>query len=89
TQYSFPAAIDLFRLAFLGIICTAGAHSLFIQGMKKISASTAAIISSLEPVYGIILAYFLLKEVPSFRTLIGGIIILFSVTVITFKKPSP
>ncbi len=81
-----PEPVDLARLAFLGIFCTAAAHSLFIQGMKRISAATASIISSLEPVYGIILAYFFLKEIPSLRTLIGGAIILFSVILVSLRS---
>lgn len=83
---SLPEPIDLVKLAFLGIFCTAAAHSLFIQGMKRISAATASIISSLEPVYGIILAYFFLKEIPAFRTLIGGTIILLSVILVSIRR---
>lgn len=86
---SIPEPIDLARMAFLGIFCTAAAHSLFIQGMKKISAATASIISSLEPVYGIILASLFLKEIPAFRTLIGGTIILLSAILVSFRpRPS-
>jgi len=89
TRNSIPEPADLFRLAFLGIICTAGAHSLFIQGMKRISAAVASIISSLEPVYGLILAYFFLREIPSSRTLTGGAIILFSVILVSLRsRPS-
>lgn len=70
-------------LCLLGVFCTAGSHSLFIKGMKYIRAQTAAIISSLEPVYGIIIAFIFLNEIPSLRTILGGMIILlaaFSVT---------
>jgi drug/metabolite transporter (DMT)-like permease len=63
-------------LAVLGIFCTAIAHSLFIKGMVRTKAATAAVISSLEPVYGIVLAYGLLGEVPALRTAAGGIVIL-------------
>jgi len=86
THQSLPSYADLARLVFLGVICTAGAHSLFIQAMKKITAATAAVISSLEPVYGIVLAFFLLKEIPSPRTMAGGIIILASVLLITWRS---
>lgn len=86
TRYSIPETSDLLKLAFLGVFCTAGAHSLFIHGMKKISASSASIISSLEPVYGIILAYLFLREIPSLRTLIGGLIILFSVMLVSLSS---
>jgi drug/metabolite transporter (DMT)-like permease len=79
---------SLALLAALGIICTAGAHTLFIQGMREVKAQTASIISSLEPVYGIGLAFWLLGERPSPRTLLGGAIILAAVTVISLRgKP--
>lgn len=74
---------NIILLCILGIFCTAGSHTLFIKGMKYIRAQTAAIISSLEPVYGIVIAFFFLHEIPSFRTVLGGMIILsaaFSVT---------
>jgi drug/metabolite transporter (DMT)-like permease len=72
-------------LVLLGVVCTAGSHTLFIQSMKKIRAQTASIISSLEPVYGIILAYVFLREIPAFRTVAGGLVILAAVLLITFR----
>ncbi|MEE8377157.1 MAG: DMT family transporter [Candidatus Aminicenantaceae bacterium] len=74
---------NIILLCILGIFCTAGSHTLFIKGMKYIRAQTAAIISSLEPVYGIVIAFFFLNEIPTLRTILGGVIILsaaFSVT---------
>jgi drug/metabolite transporter (DMT)-like permease len=69
---------NLFLLFLLGVFCTALSHSLFIKGMKRIKAQTASIIGSLEPVYGIIFAYLFLHEIPSLRTITGGLIILVS-----------
>ena len=66
---------DIGYIVILGIICTALAHTLFIQSMKKVRAFTAGIVACLEPVYGIILAGILLHEVPSLRALIGGLMI--------------
>jgi drug/metabolite transporter (DMT)-like permease len=77
---------SLLLLAVLGIVCTAGAHTLFIQGMRQVRAQTASIISSLEPVYGILLAFWLLGERPAARTLLGGAIILAAVTVISLRE---
>lgn len=82
---TFPPFPDIARLAFLGVTCTALAHSLFIQAMKKITAARAAVISSLEPVYGIAFAFFWLKEVPAWRTLIGGLIILLTALYVTWR----
>ncbi len=63
-------------IAILGVFCTAGAHTLFIEGLKGVRARTASILSSLEPVYGILLALVFLKESPSLRTVSGGAIVL-------------
>ena len=72
-------------LLVLGVICTAGSHTLFIKGMRKIQAQTASIISSLEPVYGIILAFLFLKEIPAMRTVLGGMIIFSAVLFISLR----
>jgi drug/metabolite transporter (DMT)-like permease len=76
---------DLGLLLFLGIVCTAGAHTLFIEAMRRQTAQTASIISSLEPVYGIALAYLFLREIPASRTLLGGAVILAAVVVISLR----
>ena len=74
---------DILLLAALGIFCTALAHTLFIHGMKRIRAQAASIISSLEPVYGILLALIFLGEVPALRTVLGGTIILMAALAVT------
>ncbi|MBU4446427.1 MAG: DMT family transporter [Candidatus Marinimicrobia bacterium] len=77
---------DFAYIAFLGIICTALAHTLFIHSMKHIRAYTAGIIASLEPVYGILLAIFVLEEYPQLRTVIGGLLILGTVFWVTLRS---
>jgi drug/metabolite transporter (DMT)-like permease len=67
---------DWALIAVLGVVCTAAAHTLFIEGMKGVGARTASVLSSLEPVYGIILALALLNESPSLRTVSGGALVL-------------
>jgi drug/metabolite transporter (DMT)-like permease len=68
-------ARDVALILVLGLVCTALAHTLFIAGLRTISAHTASVIVALEPVYGIALALLLLGEVPGVRTLIGGTLI--------------
>jgi len=77
---------DLVLLIVLGVLCTAVSHSLFIQGMQRVRAQTASIISSLEPVYGIVFALILLGEVPAVRTLVGGAIILTAALFVTLTE---
>ena len=77
---------NLILLAILGIICTALSHTLFIKGMRYIKARSASIISTLEPVYGIIFATLFLKEIPNLRTLLGGALIILAVFIVTVKR---
>jgi len=75
-EITLPQLSDFPGLIFLGIVCTALAHTLFIKSLILIRAQTAAVIAGLEPVYGVILAFFWLNEIPQARTLIGGLIII-------------
>lgn len=67
---------DVGVLILLGVVFTALAHSLFINGLRTVKVQTAGIISGLESVYGIIAAFVVLGEVPGIREIIGGIIIM-------------
>lgn len=77
---------NVFLLLVLGVVCTAGSHTLFIKGIKQVKAQTAAVISSLEPVYGIILAFLFLYEIPALRTIGGGLIILGAASLISVQE---
>jgi drug/metabolite transporter (DMT)-like permease len=77
---------DILLLAILGVVFTGISHLLFINGLKNIKAQTAGIISSLEPVYGIIFAAFLLNEIPSLREVLGGMVILGAVFYSTIRS---
>ena len=70
--------LDLAGIAFVGFICTAFAHSLYVSAQKSVRAQTAGIISGMETVYGILYALLFLGEVPTIRELAGGIVILLS-----------
>jgi len=85
---ALPDARDMALLVVLGVACTALAHTLFIRSLRVLSAHTASVVAALEPVYGIALAFVLLGETPSARTLAGGALIVgaaFFATVRTFR----
>ena len=87
--WASPAALgaigarDVALIVVLGLVCTALAHTLFIAGLRDISAHTASVIAALEPVYGIALAVLLLGEIPNLRTLAGGALIVSAAFVAT------
>lgn len=87
-EFSFQPT-DLLLLFILGVIFTGIAHSLFINGLKNIRTQTAGIISCIEPVYGIIFAAVLLQEIPTFREVAGGSIILAAVLYSTSRAAPP
>ena len=67
---------DLAGVAAIGFVCTAFAHTLYVEAQKRVTAQTAGIVSGMETVYGILFALLLLGEVPTLRELIGGGVIL-------------
>ena len=63
-------------LFILGVICTIGGHTLLINGLRHVQAQVASLlIAGLEPVFAIVFALFLLGEIPSLQTLLGGLLI--------------
>ncbi|MBG56065.1 MAG: EamA family transporter [Deltaproteobacteria bacterium] len=68
---------DWSLLIVLGVVCTVGGHSLLINGLRNVRAQIASmLIAGLEPICAIVFAFFLLQEVPSIQTLIGGTLII-------------
>ncbi|MBB1301727.1 MAG: drug/metabolite transporter (DMT)-like permease [Pseudoalteromonas rhizosphaerae] len=67
---------DLGLLLVAGVIFTATPHSLFAASLQYLSASTAGLISCLQPLYGTFLAFLLLHEQPSLQTLLGGALVI-------------
>ncbi len=68
------------QLLFLGCVCTAFAHTIFISALREIKATLAGLISGgLEPVYGAVLAAVLLLQYPGMNVLIGGVLVVLSV----------
>lgn len=60
----------------LALVTTAIGHSLFIHTLRYFSVSTASIINSVQPIFGIIIAFFFLNEIPTLNTFFGGALIL-------------
>jgi drug/metabolite transporter (DMT)-like permease len=59
-----------------GAFFTAMPHALFASALRNLSATTAGLISCLQPLYGSILAFLLLNERVNFMTIIGGLLVI-------------
>ncbi len=74
-------------LFVLGVVCTVGGHTLLINGLRHVRAQVASLlIAGLEPVFAIVFALFLLREIPSVQTLLGGILIVGTTVFMTRKS---
>lgn len=73
------------QLILLGAVFTALPHTLYTNALQHLSARTVAVIATLLPVYGALSAALFLGELPSRRTILGGVIILGTVTAETWR----
>ncbi len=76
-----PTANDWVALILLALVTTAIGHTLFVMSFKNFSIGTVSIMSSIQPIYGILLGMLLLSEIPSKTTIIGGVLILATVII--------
>ena len=65
----------------LAILTTAIGHTLFVYSLKRFSTTSASLISSLQPIYGILLAFIFLSESPNIKTILGGLVIISTVII--------
>lgn len=64
------------QLIILGIFFTALPHTLFANALLHLKAKTAALIGCMQVVYGTLFAALFLTEIPSWATVIGGLIVI-------------
>lgn len=73
-------------LVALAILTTAIGHTLFLMTFKHFNITTVSILSSVQPVYGILLGAIFLSEIPKGTTILGGILILSSVVIESIRS---
>jgi len=77
---------QLSYILLLALITTAIGHSLMVYSLQFFSASTTSIISSVQPIFGIVLAFLFLTEIPNINTYIGGSLILATVVIESIRS---
>jgi drug/metabolite transporter (DMT)-like permease len=78
---NIPDHHTLGLLMILGVFCTALPHILFIKSLSSIKAQLVSVVTGLEPVYAILFAAILLKEIPTIQTICGAVLVLGAVIV--------
>ncbi|WCL47650.1 DMT family transporter [Leptospira sp. GIMC2001] len=77
---------NLWKWMVLGFFFTALPHVLYLQGLRKMKATTIGIISTISPIYGTIAAWMYLNEVPTNLTIVGGLLVLGASTYEVIKQ---
>ena len=72
--------LDLFKVSFIG---SALQYGLTYTGLNIIDASSAVLLIQLEVPFGIIIAFFLLKEIPTLKNIVGLVIAFIGVFILT------
>ena len=83
-----PTHYDWLWIGILGLVCTVYPYIEMMHLLKKISAFTLNLSINMEPIYGIIMAYFIFGESEKMTSgfYIGGALILLSVVLHPFLK---
>ncbi len=81
-----PAINEWGAIILLALLTTSIGHTLFLMSFKHFSITTASIISSAQPVYGILIGVLFLNEIPKHTTIIGGVLILGTVVIESIRS---
>jgi drug/metabolite transporter (DMT)-like permease len=74
-------AAELPAALVLALLTTALGHTMFLYSFKHFSTTSVSIMSSVQPIYGILLGMLFLNENPDQSAVLGGALILTSVVV--------
>ena len=83
------SALSAAVLAFLGVVQIAGAYALFVNGLRSVTATQAALVGMLEPVSNPVWVFLFLGERPAVLSLIGGAVVLGAVGWRTLSAGAP
>lgn len=88
TGWHQPGLVAWLSIFWMGIMSTAVAYLMWFHGLAKVDGSVAASTLFIQPLLGTVLAIVLLHDQLTPMTVIGGIFIIVSVYLISFKATS-
>lgn len=74
-------------LAGIALVSTVAAVSLFFAGLKRVGPTTASILSTVEPVVTVVLAFLVFGELLGSLQLVGGALVVAAVIVLGSRRP--
>jgi drug/metabolite transporter (DMT)-like permease len=67
---------DLVAVVVMGVLCTAVAYTLWVEGTRRVRVEHVTVLGYVEPVAGPLYAFLLLGQLPGLWTWVGGAMIL-------------
>ncbi|MCI2285359.1 DMT family transporter [Colwellia sp. MSW7] len=67
---------DWSLILLVGVVFTAAPHALLASSLRHLTATTAGLISCLQPLYASVLAFLLLSERVEVLTIVGGVLVI-------------
>lgn len=68
--------LQWFQIVILGIFFTALPHTLFTHSLRYLKAKTVSLIGCTQVVYATLFAAILLPEIPEWKTILGGVLVI-------------
>lgn len=86
-DFSSVSAIDWINIFYFGIVVTVIAFILMYDGLSKVSASSAGILTGIMPVSSVIFSSIILGEELSVQHLLGIFLVIGAILVISLEQP--
>lgn len=74
-------------LAGIAVVSTVAAVSLFFAGLKRVGPTTASVLSTVEPVVTVLLAFLVFGELLGAWQILGGLLVIAAVLVLASYRP--
>jgi drug/metabolite transporter (DMT)-like permease len=74
-------------LAGIALVSTVAAVSLFFAGLKRVGPTTASVLSTVEPVVTVLLAFLVFGELLGSLQMLGGLLVIAAVLVLASYRP--
>jgi DME family drug/metabolite transporter len=87
-MFAKPLSAWLWMIVLV-VVSTVTGFGLYTSGLKHLSASSASIVATMEPVIATGFAFALLGEVIEPVQMVGGVLVIISVLILSIKKEAP
>ena len=89
TNWHLATGTIILNVVYMGVFCSALAYFLYVYSLDKLGINVSSIFLNLIPVVTVIASAFILKEVIKPMQVIGGVLVIISVTLANWENNEP